>query len=73
MDLQTLALDVYQSAIITGIKLNAIQECLTNEQKKSFNKSVEIQTAEMKEKLKDKKNTEEILEILRSIHNLNSN
>lgn len=73
MDLQTLAFDVYQTALITGIKLNAFLECLTEQQKEAYQKFVDEQTLSMTEKLKDKVNTEEVLEILRSLNKIERN
>lgn len=72
MNLQSLAFDVYQTALITGIKLNAFLECLTDEQREAYHKSVDEQTAAMTEKLKDKVNTEEVLEVLRSINTISN-
>ena len=70
MDLQTLAFDNYQSALINGIKLKALFECLTEEQKVLYYESIKKQTEEFSEKLKGKENTEEVLEVLRSLHNI---
>lgn len=70
MDLQTMAMDSYQSSMIMSIKLTALIESLTEEQKVIYQDSVNKQIAEITKKLEGKMNTEEVLEILRSINTI---
>lgn len=70
MDLQTIAMDSYQSSMIMGIKLNALIASLTEEQKVIYQDSINEQIAEITKKLENKMNTEEVLEILRSMNTM---
>lgn len=70
MDLQTIAMDSYQSSMIMGIKLNALIASLTEEQKVIYQDSINEQIAEITKKLESKMNTEEVLEILRSMNTM---
>ncbi|SFN51942.1 MULTISPECIES: hypothetical protein [Chryseobacterium] len=70
MDLQTIAMDSYQSSMIMAIKLNALIASLTDEQKVIYQDSINEQIAEITKKLENKMNTEEVLEILRSMNKM---
>lgn len=69
MDLQAIAFDLYQSNIIAGIKVKALISALSEDQKKIYAETIEIEISKNMEKLEAALTQRQLDEVLQELRN----